>query len=297
MGEILASADIGSNTAHLLVAQTDGRTIERLVNESEWLSLGEVVSREKLIPKELEDRLLQTLRQFATLVRKSKATRFYIFATEAMRMAQNHSEVIDRIRRELRLKVDLIAPAREAELSLIGAQLDCPGTYPMLLVEVGGGSGQVALTWGNRVDQERSLPVGTGRLIAESGLQCPTRPEQLKKLDELIDEALHILSDFGSAERIVASGGVARGFVRALHPDGDRQIHRQELEYLRWQAQRLGEQQTAVRFGVKMKRAETFVPGASVYLKILERFQIQSMTVSEFGVREGAILSMFWDRI
>jgi exopolyphosphatase/pppGpp-phosphohydrolase len=45
MAQILATADIGSNTIHLLVAMASKKRFRRLVNDSEWLSLGEMVQR------------------------------------------------------------------------------------------------------------------------------------------------------------------------------------------------------------------------------------------------------------
>ena len=90
----------------------------------------------------------------------------------------------------------------------------------------------------------------------------------------------------------MASGGVARGLWRALHPDGEKRLHRAELEYLAWSVQRLTIDRAINRFGVKAKRVGTLLPGAMVYLALMERFDLTEMSVSEFGVREGAILEM-----
>jgi len=89
MGRVLATADIGSNTAHLLVADVTGDRMKRLANLSEWLSLGEVVSRLGRIPKPLEDQLVTSLAGFKRAATQLKAERLYVFATEAMRQAEN----------------------------------------------------------------------------------------------------------------------------------------------------------------------------------------------------------------
>ena len=49
---------------------------------------------------------------------------------------------------------------------------------------------------------------------------------------------------------------------------------------------------TIARFDVKPKRAGTLLPGALVYLALMQKFQLAEVMVSEFGVREGAILEM-----
>ncbi|MCE9557415.1 MAG: hypothetical protein K8R88_00540 [Armatimonadetes bacterium] len=293
MGQIFATADIGSNTVHLLIAETDGLRIQRLANESEWLSLGEVVGRERRIPPADSDRLLAVLARFAQMVTLAKAEKFYVFATEAMRIAENHEAVLSRVRRELKITVDLITPVREAELSLRGIQLDSEGVSPSALLEIGGGSAQVAICDGEKVTQEVSLPLGTGRLIAQTSLSYPCSAVQIDSLESLIESQMEKLAAFPKPRRVVASGGVARGLWKALHPDNDREVHAEELEYLKWAVPRLPLERLATRFNVRAKRAQTLLPGAMAFARLLEALGHDHMTVSEFGVRDGAILEMF----
>lgn len=297
MGRIYASADIGSNTVHLLIAEKEGGSIQRVRNESEWLSLGEVVSSLGRIPPEMQDRLVATLRSYVFASDQAKAERLYVFATEAMRVAENHERVLQKIKKEVGIKVDLISGRREAELGLRGALIDSQPTWPFLLVEVGGGSAQVALCEDRGITQEVSLPLGTGRLISDAGLTDPPSTEQIERMERLIDERLLSTSPFERIEDIVACGGVARGLIRALHRDGDPTLHIAEVDFLRWTASRLTEERLAARFGVKAKRAGTLLPGAAVYGAILRKLSRKEMRVSEFGVREGAILELAEKRI
>jgi len=297
MARVLAAADIGSNTAHLLVALAGRKRFRRIVNESEWLSLGEVVSREGEIPLELADRLVATLIEFTSTTERLKAESFYVFATEAMRRAANHEEVLERIRVATGVTVDLIAPRREAELGVRGAMLDAdPGTDEWV-AETGGGSVQLAEWVGGEVGSEWSLPLGTGAMIARAGLTQPATAEQVERLRWLVDEALSELPAGPKHGRLVACGGVARGIWRALHPDGERTLEWNELDYLAWDAARLDIGQIAARYGVKPKRAATLLPGATVYRKVLEQLGLNQMTVSVFGVREGAVVEMLDGRL
>lgn len=294
MGRILAAADIGSNTAHLLIAEilSDGK-LKRIENESEWLSLGESVARFGAIPDEKADRLVVLLRNYELICRQRQAERLFVFATEAMRAATNRKQVLERLRVETGVEVRIISPLVEAELSLVGAKTDAPSSLA-LLIEVGGGSAQVAFCGpGERVAQEFSLPIGTGRLIADAELGQPATHAGLERVRAVIEEAVRVLPAglevHGSA---VASGGVGRGLMRALHPDGDQLLTRKEIEFLAWSAARLSINQIVERFGVKPKRAAALLPGALAYLAILDRYGIEQIFVSEFGVREGAILSL-----
>ncbi|MBL8059904.1 MAG: hypothetical protein JNK63_04210 [Chthonomonas sp.] len=288
-----AAADIGSNTVHLLVGEITNRgTIRRVVNVSEWLSLGEIVSKTGTIPSLDATKLFETLRRYKRIADDAGVERFYVFATEAMRVAENHDKLITEIRKEIGIKVDLITSSREAELSLLGIGLDTHVHDNTVLVEVGGGSAQVALCQGKNIVEQASLPIGTGRLIGEHGLRQPAPQDHLTALRSAVQPHWQQCAKPKQGGVIVASGGVARGIMRALHPDGERMIQFFELEYLMRSVAGLPIDEIVRRFRVKEKRAGSLLPGSVVFYEMLEHYQQKQFLVSEFGVREGAILEM-----
>lgn len=293
MGRIFATADVGSNTAHILVAETDGKAVERLENVSEWISLGEAVTRTGIVSAERIEEISRVMSQFADIARKRKAEGLYVFATEAMRLARNHEAVVQRILKDTGIQVEIISPQREVELSLDGIVLNGNGRKADLILEVGGGSAQVATVNGGGLKRHLSLPIGTGRLVALTGLASPTTPDKLLAAERMVADALQTISvAMPKNPHVVASGGVARGFVRALHPDLEKWIHREEIEFTIWATSRLTPEKIAERFRVKIRRAQTLLPGALVYRALMERLGIAEMYVSDYGVREGAILGL-----
>ncbi|MEZ5162503.1 MAG: hypothetical protein R2688_01885 [Fimbriimonadaceae bacterium] len=292
MGRIIACADIGSNTAHLLIAHATESGLKRLVNESIWLSLGEVVTREGEIPKEKAKELLAAMRQFDALIKEYGAKDTYIFATEAMRKASNHEELLNIVKTKVGFNIDIISPRMEAELSYKASQIDTSGPEPMLLLEAGGGSVQVAHCRKGKICEEFSLPIGTGALTAHAGLSYPATQDMIAAVREKITEEASAISDLPRVKRVVACGGVARGLWRALHPDGDQTLTAEELKFLAWDCQRLIPSTIVARYDVKLKRAETLLLGALIYLEFLGLFAHDELTVSKYGVREGAILEL-----
>lgn len=292
MARIIASADVGSNTAHLLVARTDGATLIRLVNRNDWLALGEVVTRQGKIPNAHVSRIVATLKTFKAVASKALAESMFVFATDAMRTASNRDEVMRTIRDKTGLTVKLITPEQEAFLGLRGVTLDLPAKQRAMLFELGGGSAQVACVEGPKIIREVSLPIGTGRLIAEADMRNPCPPESVAKAESIIRDAVAQCGDFDRADVALASGGVGRGIWRAVHPDGERRVLREEVDYVAWATARLSAETVAGRFGVKIRRAETLLPGALVFKGLLDHFGLPEMTVSEYGVREGAALEV-----
>ncbi len=297
MGRVLSTVDIGSNTLHLLVADTNEGSIHRVTDVNEWLNLGEVVAREGEVPLPLQDQLIETLDVYRSQAKADRAERFYVFGTEAMRTAKNAKKVLKRIRVEVGVEVDLVSGQREAELGIAGVLVDSDGADEMIVAEVGGGSAQVAFARGGELVDDTSLPLGTGTLSARMGLFFPCREEKVQKLTEMIRKEIARAPEHPEVEQITASGGVARGIWRALHADSDREIAIQELDYLIWATQRLAIDQIGIRFQVKPRRAATLLPGAIIFREILRKYKRDRMLVSRFGVREGAVLQMATGRI
>ncbi|MBS1721523.1 MAG: hypothetical protein JSS66_00785 [Armatimonadetes bacterium] len=297
MPHVFATADIGSNTAHLLVASMNATGLTRLANQSEWLSLGQVVSHEGKIPPDLVTKLVDTLQSFVNLGASFKAEGIYVFATEAMRRASNHEAVIKRIQDGIGITIDLVSPEREAALGLKGALLDTQVSGDFVLAELGGGSMQLALCRNADIVQDVSLPIGTGVLLDRAGIRQPVSARQADRAVALLDRAFVRLPSSPGPAKLVACGGVARGLWRSLHPDGDPVLHRHELEFLAWAVRRLNIPTISARYAVKPKRATTLYPGSLLFSMLLERLGLEEMTVSEFGVREGAVMEMSQGKI
>jgi exopolyphosphatase/guanosine-5'-triphosphate,3'-diphosphate pyrophosphatase len=297
MGRVLSAVDIGSNTVHLLVADTDEVSIHRLTDQNEWLNLGEVVTHGGEVPLPLQDQLIDTLIAYRAQAKADKAERFYIFATEAMRVARNSKAILKRIRLEVGVEVELVSGQREAELCLSGVMVDCEDADEMIVAEVGGGSAQVAFAIKGELVDDASLPLGTGTLCAKHNVTYPCREEKVRELTQSIRKELSKTAHHSPVQQVTSSGGVARGIWRALHADSDREIAMPELEYLIWATQRLTLEQIQARFQVKPRRAATLLPGSIIYQEILKRYKHDRMLVSRYGVREGAVLQMAEGRI
>ena len=297
MGRVFAAVDIGSNTVHMLVAEVEKGRLRRIRNESEWLGLGEAVTRDAKLPVDAIGDLIAALSRFKLLAASEKASSLYVFATEAIRAASNGPDAIRLIERSTKLKVEIISGRREAELGLNGSLIDTDPPKPFALAEVGGGSAQLARCDETGVHEEFSLPLGTGRLTAKFGLVLPCPVEMYVHVKEFVDLELREHCRFDPVIALVASGGVARGMVRALHPDGETTVRREELEYLIWATRRLGVEKTSARFGVKARRAGTLLLGSTLFAAIMDRLGVNEMSVSECGVREGAIFEMATGRL
>ncbi len=95
----LGVVDIGSNTVHLLVARTNGRSITPLLDMSEGLRLGGAVDYNGTLSPEKLDELISTLREFQTAAAEVGVgvTNLHLLATQAIRTALNRDQICDAI--------------------------------------------------------------------------------------------------------------------------------------------------------------------------------------------------------
>ncbi len=264
----------------------------RIDNVNEWIPLGEEVARYGEVPSERVDELINAIREFKRVATVRAARSLYVFATEAIRSAKNRDAVLKAIKSETGITVDVVSPQREAELSMRGIRLDTRGVEAELMFEVGGGSAQIAALRNDKMVDEASLPIGTGRLIAECGLTNPCPPERVAAARVYLAAKLAECTIQVEPGAAIGCGGVVRGLWRALHPDGEKELGIEEIDYMAWSTAGLTVPRIIERFDVKTKRAGTMLAGALAYGELMRRFGCTKLHLSEFGVREGAILEM-----
>ena len=165
----VAAMDLGTNSFHLLVADVhaDGH-LDPLVREKEMLRLGDVVSRHGYIPPAAADQAVATIRRFRMLADAVDASETLAKATSAIRRAANGAELVDRIREETGVVVDVISGHEEARLifSAIRASVVLDPA-PAVCFDLGGGSLEIMVGDARGMQWATSLPLGVARLTAE----------------------------------------------------------------------------------------------------------------------------------
>jgi exopolyphosphatase/guanosine-5'-triphosphate,3'-diphosphate pyrophosphatase len=162
----LAVLDIGSNTAHLAVV--DGRpdgSFVPVASERAVLRLAEAAFPAMALPEEAAERLIATVGKMRAFASEQRADSFIAFATSALREATNGMEVLGRVRTATGVPVAVLPGAEEARLTYRAARAWATFSARHLLVlDIGGGSLEVAGGEGERPAFAESLPLGATRL-------------------------------------------------------------------------------------------------------------------------------------
>ncbi len=301
----IAALDLGSNSFHLLVVETrpDGSFVP-LVREKEMLRLGDVVAREGRLTEEAMEAAIDTVRRFKTIADAQRVGEIVAMGTAALREAANGPEAAERIEAETGVVIKVVSGIREAQLifeAVRASVLIDPG--PALCADLGGGS--LELSVGDRfgLTYATSLHLGVGRLTAEYVRTDPPTKKDRSRLRDRIEKSLdEVLADVlvSGPKLLIGTSGtfcaLARGAAAlrdGVVPTSVNQLSvtAPELSALFELVYELPSFERARLAGIDARRAELLPAGAAVTEVLMERTGMLELTVSEWALREGIVIS------
>jgi exopolyphosphatase/guanosine-5'-triphosphate,3'-diphosphate pyrophosphatase len=180
----LAVLDIGSNTAHLVLV--DGRpdgTFASVGRQRVVLRLADAAFPSMVLPKDAAERLIETVSGMRAFATEHRADTLLAFATSAIREATNGMEVLAEVRARTGVPVKVLPGADEGRLTYLAARAWAGYSARRLLVlDIGGGSLEVAGGDAERPEFVESLPLGATRLTRRFCGEDPPDPDRLAAL-------------------------------------------------------------------------------------------------------------------
>ncbi|MDO0924455.1 Ppx/GppA family phosphatase [Streptomyces sp. TG1A-8] len=299
--------DAGSKTVRLAVADAQGG-LPLPVHTVKWkLRLSDHVAPDGTIGEAAVDELVKAVAAAGSAARRWKAAGPLAFATTVVRNAPNREEVLERVSSETGVRMCTLPGETEAELTFLAARRWLGWRAgPLALLDVGGGSLEVAFGRGRLPDFAASLPLGAHRLTQELlGPQDPPAPGDVKSLrrrvrHELRDVAARIRWE-GPRTAAVTSRTfqqLARlcGAAAGRHgPFVGREMLRRDLREVIDTLSSLPAAERARLPGISAPRAEQSLAGAVVGHTALKLMGLRRVVVCPWAVREGVLLRYLED--
>ncbi len=304
----IAAIDIGTNSAHMVVAEMDHIGEMRILDTDKVnLRLGQAVDDQGNITEDGIARTVQTLSHMRQIADSYRAG-VRAVATHAAREAPNHKKLLMRLEREAGVRVEIIDGIEEARLVFLGMRygLSLNGV-PCLGVDVGGGSTEVILAQDDDIRFVTSAKLGAVTLTDKHfGKRGPT-PEGLREMREHVRSRLAPLPQEARGipfQRALASSGTAKalaylharlvGGVEVSDPNGYT-LSREELAKL---TAKLSDLLTPAKIkdwtGLDTSRAEIILAGATVLDEVTRQMRVREWVVTSFGLREGLVADSFY---
>ncbi|MBD0839626.1 Ppx/GppA family phosphatase [Streptomyces sp. TRM68416] len=303
----ISVVDVGSNTVRLVVADAaDGVPLP--VHTAKWrLRLSEQVRPGDAIPEEAVDRLVGAVAEASRTATRWGATAPLAFATAVVRAAPNRREVLRAVRTRTGVDLCTLPGEVEAELTFLGARRWMGWrSGPLALLDIGGGSLEVAFGRGRLPDFAASLPLGAGRLTHEffDG-DDPPAPERVRALrrkvrHQMRDVAARIRWE-GPRTAVVTSRtfqqlGRLCGSAPGRHgPFVERQLHRRDLREAIARLSSLPAAERSRLPGISAPRAAQSLAGAVVGHTAMKLTGLRTVTVCPWAIREGVLLRLIED--
>jgi len=299
----LGVLDVGSNTVHLLVVDArSGGHPTPMTSEKAELRLAEQLDPNGCLTDAGMNALVQAVERAAAAATTAECIDMLAFATSALRDAANCDDVVDRVRAETGVVLRLLPGEDEARYTFLAARRWYGWSAGrLLIVDIGGGSLELAAGRDEDPDVAASLPLGAGRLTRDWFTSDPPSSQETAALADWIDSLLTPVADrvqrAGDADLVVGTSKTLRSLARltgaapsgaglyvrrVLTQDGLRQI----LGFI----SRLASSDLAELEGVSARRANQLLGGALVASAVMRALGLPHLEICPWALREGVIL-------
>ncbi len=293
--EVLAAIDMGSNSFHMVVARLVHGEIRTLEKMGEKVQLGAGLDEANNLTPDAQDRGLACLRRFAQRLNGIPADSVQIVGTNALRVARNAQEFMDKAEEVLGYPVEIIAGREEARLIYLGVShtlSDDAGRR--LVIDIGGGSTEFII--GQRFEPQvlESLHMGCvsfrNRYFPDGRI---TRRQMDKAITHAEQELLNIRQHFRHVgwQSAVGSSGSIKAIANAMSnlKLSDGTITRAGMDELRRRLVDMGKVDKLSDLGVREDRHSIFPAGFAILMAAFRSLDIEEMAFADGALREGLL--------
>jgi len=299
----LGVLDVGSNTVHLLVvdAHSGARPIPAYSHKAE-LKLAELLDSGGAISPDGVDRLAGTVAEALQVAEDQGVEDLLPFATSAVRDAANAEYVLARVAEETGVKLEVLSGEDEARLTFLAARRWFGWSVgQLLLLDIGGGSLEIAYGQDEEPDAAVSLPLGAGRLTTAWLPGDPPDASDLRSLRRHVrTEIARVVGEFnrfnppdhvvGTSKTFKQLARIAGAARSAEGPYVERKLSRSSLEEWVPRLAAMPASERAELPGVSEGRARQLLAGALVAEGALDIFRVEEVEICPWALREGVIL-------
>jgi exopolyphosphatase/guanosine-5'-triphosphate,3'-diphosphate pyrophosphatase len=288
--------DIGSNAANLRVVDAGaGSAPVPVFRHKVPTGLADAIGADSAVSASGIRLLVGAVDATVTAARAQRVDELIPYVTSAVRDAANRDEILAALRARTGLDVGFLSGEEEARLTYFAVHRWYGwSTGPLSLLDIGGGSMEVARGRDEDPTLAVSLPLGAGRLTRSHLPDHPARPRQVKRLRAHVREVLDPLRHTASPGTVVATSKTFKQLARfAGRPGttpGTRLLHRHELRAWIPRLAAMTADERAKLPGVRASRARHLLAGAVVADTTMKAFRVDVVEVCPWALREGILL-------
>jgi exopolyphosphatase/guanosine-5'-triphosphate,3'-diphosphate pyrophosphatase len=298
----IAAIDVGTNSIHMIVAETRGPGYRVVDREKEMVQLGLASLDGQPLTDEAIERGVTTIGRMAGIAAKWKVDEIFAVATSAVREAPNRREFLRAVKDATGVKVRVISGEEEADyiFRAVRSAVEIDG-QTALCIDIGGGSVELIVGTADETFFTRSEPLGALRLAQRFALidrptaravdQCRKHVEERIRKRRRRILRLGVDLCVGTSGTIQTLAAMTSQMETAEPVHGLRRTERSAVAALIPVLASMSAAERAERFGIDNARATSVLAGAIVLNTMMEAFEIDELLACSVAMREGMLES------
>lgn len=286
----------------MLIADIEGDGTLRPVRDEHVIArLGRGVDAQRRITPETMSRALVTLKEYKRLAESHRSDRIMAGGTSALRDAVNREEFIAAVHEQTGIRIDVLTGEEEAELTYQGAvsEFSARGSEARFAVlDIGGGSTELAMGAGSKLQSRMSLDIGSVRLTERLLRGSPPKEEHLEEAMQYLHGTVSRYPILGSQETLIGVAGTLTTLasIDLGLPKYDRTKvsgHTMAMATVQkiFDELRTKNLEELLAYPQILKgRADILLAGILILLEVMKQTQAREVTASDRGLRYGMAL-------
>ncbi|EFA45046.1 Ppx/GppA phosphatase family protein [Hallella bergensis DSM 17361] len=291
MKKTLASIDIGSNGARLLIKKFNDKEVgldrvKKLIFIRVPLRLGKDVFTLGKISKEREQMMIHMMKGYKHFMKLFGVDAYRACATSAMRDAENGMHVLKKIKKETGIKIEIVKGSDEALLlvnNLVEKTDSNEGNFAY--VDVGGGSTEISLIHEGALAESHSYNIGTLRLL--SGQVPPSMWERMES------DLQNYAQKYPDIQIIGSGGNINKLFRISNEKQSTKTLGVEELQRLYGLLKPMSLKERMEAYGLKDDRADVIVPAAQIFLSVAKQLKSDSIFVPNISLADSIVDGLY----
>jgi exopolyphosphatase/guanosine-5'-triphosphate,3'-diphosphate pyrophosphatase len=300
----VAAVDVGSNAMRFLAAEFRGPTEYTTLAEQRMpVRLGHDVFLTGKLPPQAVEAAVQAMKGFRRQMDMLGIDHYRAVATSATRESRNGEELVQRVRDEAGLELEVITGSEEARLVFEAVRASVPfEDHKWILVDLGGGSVEVSLVDSSGILWSESHVMGSVRLLEELSVsgEEPGRFQRLLR-EYAATLQIPVIAQQWNPRGVIATGGNIEALAKLAGGSARRgsvtRLGLADLRKLIEMLSRLSYRQRVDELGLREDRADVILPASMVYERVITVSGAEEVYVPGVGLKDGVLVDLVDDLV
>ncbi|MGX9758534.1 Ppx/GppA phosphatase family protein [Clostridioides difficile] len=296
----VGAIDIGTNSMRLLIVDyVDGKLINRkkFINTTR---IGQDVDSEGYIKEGAIRRNIKALKEFSDKCNDEKCENIYCMGTSALRDSKNGDYFVKLAKEETGVDVDIVTGIEESNLGFRGVLEGIQEDNDIIVIDIGGGSTEFIIGDSDGIKFNKSENVGALRMTEKFLKHDIIENEEFESMSSFIYDEINETLNYIKEKRLktlIGIGGTITSLsamnqeleVYSMEKIHNSKICKKEIEEILQKLIKMTLSDKKNLKGLQEKRADIITAGVKILNIIMEKLEIEEITVSEYDNLEGLI--------